>query len=95
MSKKVIKLINNERENSKLALEKACDTTSIDSCLYEDHDECVKHSEDTCRKDYAGCRTYAIDVCITDYASCAEGATDHCASFDTDLCIGPGTEDTF
>ena len=93
MSKKVIKLINNECVNSKLASEKACDATSIDSCLYMDYGECIIHSEDTCRKDYDGCKEYAMDVCSTDYASCEDGATDYCSATDLELCTGAGAED--
>jgi len=77
--KKTVKLINNERLCSKVASEKACDATSIDSCLYEDHAECVVYAEDTCRKDHAGC---------------FEGAHDVCYSYrDTDLCFGAGESD--
>ena len=93
MSKKVIKLINNEHENSKVALKKACDATSVDICTYIDTGNCTKHAEDRCQKDYDGCSAYAVDVCSTDYASCEKGATDYCSAMDLEACTGAGAED--
>ena len=84
MSKKLIKLINNERSNAKVLSKKAydhayCDSTSSDTCVYIDN---------------AACSVYATDECNKDYAACMEGAWDVCENYrDTDLCIGAGTMD--
>ena len=77
--KKVIKLVNNERVNSKLMTSKACDSTSIDVCVFH--------------QDYAECRNYAYDYCVKeDHAGCYNGSDDTC-TIDTDACSGAGTED--
>ena len=68
--KKVIKLVNNERRNSKLASQKACVATATDECVYVDNATCSSHALDDCVKDYAGCYEYAKDVCYTDTTAC-------------------------
>ena len=81
MKKKLVKLINNERVNSKLVSEKACSTDASDYCVYID---------------MADCTTDALDHCYKDYAACHEGADDVCTyNYDySDNCIGVGVEDT-
>ncbi len=82
--KKMVKLINDERLNPKIASKKAtepdtCDSTSVDVCNVAD---------------YSDCTVYAYDWCNTDYRSCTEGADDYCfGNYDTDLCSGPGESD--
>ena len=77
--KKIIKLVNNERTNSKLTSLKACgaDATSIDTCVSLDNADCTNYALDRCTKDYAGCYNGADDTCYQD----------------TDACGGPGAED--
>ncbi len=79
--KKIVKLINNERNNKAMLSQKAqdkCDSTA--------HDYCPSI-------DYGICSLYATDVCSKrDYAGCAEGAQDKC-SIDTYACIGSNTYD--
>jgi len=81
MKIKFIKLINNERIKRKLTASKACDSTSVDSCIYEDN---------------AHCKVYAYDECGKDYAACTQGADDYCEQRDSssDYCHAPGIEDT-
>ena len=86
MSKKLIKLINNERMNYTIKSQKAVD----------DNAECKIDSVDTCvYVDNAACSTYANDKCNKDYAGCMEGAWDICTAVekDIDLCIGAGVSD--
>ena len=88
MSKKLIKLINNERINLSIKSQKAvepddnahCKDDSVDICVYVDN---------------AACSIYANDQCGKDYAACMEGAWDLCTAVakDVDLCIGAGVAD--
>ena len=72
MSKKVIKLINNERKNCKISSQKACDIGSNDVCTYIDAAECTVYATDVCDKDYVSCYNGA------DYTACSgAGAEDH------------------
>ena len=80
MSKKMIRLINNERINTKIASQKACSTGADDHCVYEDNAHCTTYAYDYCHKDYAACRNGADDVCY--------------ANYDYTVCVGPGTEDS-
>ena len=86
MSKKLIKLINNERTNSAIKSQKAVDDNA--SCKADSFDLCTS-------VDYAACSTYATDQCTKDYAGCMEGAWDVCTAVakDVDLCIGAGVAD--
>ena len=79
MKKRIIKLINNERKNSKLASSKACDSTSTDICHTLDSGHCSIHSFDECDKDYSGggCTSYGYDYCNKDHAGCT-GGYDRC-----------------
>lgn len=63
--KKMIKLINNERTNSKIVSSKACDETSTDICHRDGYDfaQCSVYSYDECYKDYSACYNHAADVC--------------------------------
>ena len=86
MSKKLIKLINNERMNLSIKSQKAVEDNAI----------CKPDSEDICTYiDNAACSVYATDKCGKDYAACMEGAWDICTAVyrDTDLCIGAGVSD--
>lgn len=71
MKKRVIKLINNERKNSKLTSGKACDSTSVDVCSMIDASECVLYAYDSCTKDYSPCGKGAHDICGYDITSCS------------------------
>jgi len=64
-TKRIIKLINNERTNRTLSATKACDASSTDVCAVQTHDyaECTISSFDLCVKDYAGCTNNSIDYC--------------------------------
>ena len=80
MSKKFIKLINNERVNANITSQKACSGGATDICTYDDN---------------AHCTNYALDVCDKDYAACRNGADDVCgAYYDYSVCVGPGVEDS-
>ena len=88
MSKKLIKLINNERTNLSIKSQKAVEL--------DDNADCKEDSLDFCAYiDNAACSTYANDQCNKDYAGCMEGAWDICTAVyrDTDLCIGAGVSD--
>ena len=63
MTIKFIKLINNERINTKLTAAKACDNTSTDTCIHEDNADCTAYSTDKCGKDYAACYDGSMDIC--------------------------------
>ena len=81
-TKKIIKLINNERANPRITSRKASDfcpdPTAIDICTIAD---------------YAHCTLYAYDKCGIDYASCSQGAIDVCTGTDYFGCSGPGAHD--
>ena len=88
MSKKLIKLINDERTNLSIKSQKAVEL--------DDNAHCKEDSFDFCAYiDNAACSTYATDKCNKDYAGCIEGAWDVCTAVakDVDLCIGAGVED--
>ena len=80
MSKKLIKLINGERINTRIASQKACTENATDICTHEDNAECAAFAYDYCHKDYAACRNGADDVCY--------------ANYDYSVCVGPGAEDS-
>ena len=88
MSKKLIKLINNERTNLSIKSQKAVEPDDNADCKADSADYCVYI-------DNAACSTYATDKCNKDYAGCMEGAWDICTAVyrDTDLCIGAGVSD--
>ncbi len=74
--KRIVKLINNERTNTKLEMPKACDSTSYDVCKVDEHD-------------YAQCIVNSYDYCNKDHAACFNNGYDYCDTFrDTDLCTG-------
>lgn len=80
--KRLIKLINNERNNIMVTSPKASnecsgDSTAVDYCSLIDN----KH-----------CSTYAFDQCRKDYGKCSEGADDYCG-IDYDSCSGAGQTD--
>ena len=62
---KVIKLINNERINRRIAAIKACDSSSTDICANVKYDfaQCTISSYDLCVKDYVGCTNNTVDYC--------------------------------
>lgn len=73
-SKRIIKLINNERVNYKLMSAKACtEDVSTNDCSVFDNAQCAVNSYDVCNKDLAGCYNHGYDYCSTPY--------------DTDACI--------
>lgn len=81
MNKKIIKLINNERINTKISSMKAayCDNGAIDECTFVDN---------------AQCSNFAYDDCGKDYSACYDGADDVCTNVDSDApCHGAGAED--
>ena len=93
MSKKVIKLINNERRNCKISSKKACDVRTDDVCTYIDAAECTIYATDICDKDYGVCSVMATDNCGIDYEGCIKNSADYCAIEDTTSCHGTGAQD--
>jgi len=80
MTKKFIKLINNEKVNTTIKSSKACASGSDDTCTELDLAICYNNSVDLCVKDYAACIDGAEDVCdVRDHAGCyGEEAYDYC-----------------
>ena len=76
--KKLVKLINNERNNGKIVPMKAegCTGLSTDICTTE--------------KDFAKCTVNSYDVCGKDYAGCFNNSYDYCSYTDTDACGSNG-----
>lgn len=64
-TRKMLKLVNNERINRKIESGKACDSTSIDICALENYDlaECTLGAYDLCVKDFVGCKGDKMDYC--------------------------------
>lgn len=63
---KLIKLINNERNDRRVVSAKAlnCTGQSTDTCTTgKDYATCTVNSYDVCGKDYAGCYNYSYDYC--------------------------------
>lgn len=85
MKTRILKLINDERMNVRLASKKG------------DYRHCVANSVDICPSvstDLAFCSTYAYDECTkADYAACQEGADDKCRIDSNAPCIGAGKLD--
>ncbi len=77
---KLVKLINNERNDRRIIPMKAdvCTGQSTDICkLYEDNAICTVNSYDVCGKDYAGCYNYSYDYCAyIDNAACGNQSHD-------------------
>lgn len=65
MSKKIIKLINNERRVAKVKAGKACSSISYDICNVDGYDvaTCAAYSYDKCGKDYSRCANGTDDIC--------------------------------
>ena len=83
MSKKLIKLINNERASAKLLSYKAL------GCASDSYDVCTVYSYDN-----ATCSNYAYDRCGKDYSACYDGADDICYNTDNNApCHGAGAND--
>ena len=82
MTKKIIKLINNEKTETKIKSTKAYSAGSIDVCTEIDLAACYNLAYDKCEKDYAACINEAYDYCTeSDHAGCyEEGAYDYCAT---------------
>lgn len=84
VTKKTLKLINDERTLLSVRNALACDSTSFDG-------GCVKG------KDNAFCTIYAADgyCSVMDLAACSQGADDYCltGTADTVGCYGPGSID--
>ncbi len=79
-TKKMIRLINNERVGARAISAKGCDSSSTDHCYYEDNAQCQVYSIDICStKDLAGCYSHAEDVCSgeLDIAACVYGNEDY------------------
>ena len=84
ITKRVIKLINNERMDCKIASAKACSGAAIDICRIESYD-------------FAECSVSATDVCVKDYAGCTSNAFDYCGGsngYDYHMCYAPNSIDT-
>ena len=84
ISKKVIKLINDERIDRRIASAKACVAPAIDICGKENYD-------------FADCSVSATDVCVKDYAACTSNAFDYCGGADGKdyhMCYAPNSYDT-
>lgn len=81
MEKKIIKLINSERLNTRIASEKSavCYNGGKDICTWIDN---------------AACYNYAFDSCGKDYRACSDGADDYCSYIDNNTpCSGAGQDD--
>ena len=79
-TKKMIRLINNERVDARAISAKGCDNTSTDHCYYEDNAQCTVYSIDICAtKDLAGCYSHAQDVCAEelDISACVYVSADY------------------
>ena len=76
MKVKFLKLINNERKDTKIVSRKACDSIAIDICVYVDKGNCTGfNTYDRCNKDIG--------------KSCSDGARDVCEDYkDYDACNG-------
>lgn len=72
--KKLIKLINNERNNRSVVPAKA------EGCVGQSFDECRLN------EDYARCTVNSYDACGKDYAGCFDNSYDYCSYKDTDAC---------
>ena len=90
--RKIIKLINNERINTRLLSKKAvednayCKADSIDICSIIDSAACYAYANDQCNKDHAACSDESWDVCNFDCAACTTMATDYCENIDVTVC---------
>ena len=73
MTKKIIKLINNERTNAHIM------SRTASTCTGGAYDYCSTTAEDL-----AECTTYAYDKCGKDYSACSQGADDVCMVIDND-----------
>lgn len=84
MKTRILKLINDERTNVRIASKKgygACTGGAVDICP-------------SASTDLAFCTTYAYDYCsIKDRSACSEGADDTCGYDTGTSCKGPGQED--
>lgn len=79
MKTRILKLINDERTNVRIASKKG-----YGNCTGGAYDWCQSQSVDK-----AFCGTYAYDKCTKeDYAACQQGADDICV-IDTTRCVGP------
>lgn len=79
-TRKMIKLINDERRNARNISVKGCDNYSTDYCYNGDFATCAVHSIDICAiKDLAACYNYATDVCTfeEDTVACTYGNEDY------------------
>ena len=76
----MIKMINSERINTRIASIKGCDIPQNDHCYAGDIGECTDHALDICAiKDLASCTGYAEDVCLLqkDYFECNGNEMDY------------------
>ena len=64
-SKKIVKLINDERLNPKAISGKGCDESSTDHCYSFVEGHCAVQSIDICAiKDWESCTNNSQDVCL-------------------------------
>ena len=81
MTKRYVKLINNERIDAKITSAKACTVGAKDHCTVANYD-------------LAQCTTYAVDTCGKDHSACYDGAHDVCYNIDNNApCFGAGEMD--
>jgi len=73
-TKKVIKLINNERINRMITTAKGCALNTADTCkIYaydmcpKDYSPCAGMAQDQCGNDYGYCVILSQDTCVKDY----------------------------
>ena len=78
--KKLLRYINNERNDIRIKGAKSCDSTSWDVCEQTDEGVCTVYATDDC--------TYTAD-----YYGCTEGGHDYCYEGDTRTCHGAGNVD--
>lgn len=76
ITKKLIKLINNERADRTIITPNACalNTSDITCKIYaydmcpKDYSSCSVMSQDLCVKDYGYCTILVFDLCVKDYS---------------------------
>jgi len=78
-NKKTIKLVNDERLNTRVISSKSCET-GTDHCYSVDNAECSTFSIDVCAiKDFAACYNWSTDICALeeDIYACHNGQSDY------------------
>ena len=77
--KKLLRYINNERNDIRIKGIKSCDFTSYDLCSTgQDFGSCTGNSQDICEVDFYGCTDGGYDYCYEgDMTTCHSGKVDY------------------